>query len=496
MSKTDFKDLIFYEIYPTSFYDSNNDGIGDLKGIEEKLSYVNELGCNAIWLNPFYKSPFFDGGYDVEDFFDVDPRFGTLLDFKNLLKKAHDLNIKVIVDLVIGHASFRNKDFLKSAEAKSNDKTDLFIWTNSVWEQNSDLHLLSGMYPRNGCFIVNFFAHQPAFNYGFNQIDRPWQMSYKDKRTFKAREFMLDVMRFWLKLGVDGFRVDMADSLVKKDPCQVATIEVWRYLFDIIRKEYPNAYFVSEWSNPKLSFKAGFDADFVLDDWNFFFHQMTRSNVNTKGVSLLNGGGDINYIVHDMKWRFDQAKEKGGYIALISGNHDTPRISDSLDIDRLKMYYLFMFSMPGTPFIYYGDEIAMKTMPLDSKDGGYQRTGVRIPMIWNNKEMNHGFSKTIGELYLPFYNLNETSVEGSLLDKNSLYHFIKEMIDIRKNYKDITSDDYEISNVGKVIVIKRNKMTIYLNCSNEEFLIEGTLIKSTKEINGNKLPPFVAAITR
>ena len=107
-----FKDLIFYEIYPTSFYDSNGDGIGDLNGIKEKLDYVKDLGFNAIWLNPFYKSPFKDGGYDVSDFFDVDPRFGTLKDFDAMIKRAHDLGIKVIIDLVAGHASNENPVFL------------------------------------------------------------------------------------------------------------------------------------------------------------------------------------------------------------------------------------------------------------------------------------------------------------------------------------------------------------------------------------------------
>ncbi len=124
--------MIAYEIYPTSFFDSNNDGIGDLKGITLKLDYIKQLGFNAIWLNPFYSSPFKDGGYDVEDFFKVDKRFGTLNDFKKLVSKAHSNEIKIIIDLVAGHASLANKDFLKSAEAKRNDKSDLFIWLSLI----------------------------------------------------------------------------------------------------------------------------------------------------------------------------------------------------------------------------------------------------------------------------------------------------------------------------------------------------------------------------
>ena len=133
MSKLLFNDLIVYEIYPTSFLDSNGDGIGDLKGITSKLDYIRDMGFNAIWLNPFYRSPFKDGGYDVEDFFDVDPRFGKMKDFDELTKKAHQRNMKIIVDLVVGHSSYTNKDFLESAKAQRNEKSDLFIWNDNPW---------------------------------------------------------------------------------------------------------------------------------------------------------------------------------------------------------------------------------------------------------------------------------------------------------------------------------------------------------------------------
>ena len=144
MSKKTFRDLIVYEIYPTSFMDSNSDGVGDLKGITSKLNYIRDMGFNAIWLNPFYKSPFKDGGYDVEDFFDVVPRFGTMKDFEKLIKEAHRRDIRIIVDLVAGHASFRNPDFLKSAEAERNKYSDLFIWNDNPWDKGSNL--ISGMY--------------------------------------------------------------------------------------------------------------------------------------------------------------------------------------------------------------------------------------------------------------------------------------------------------------------------------------------------------------
>lgn len=497
MSKKEFGDLIFYEIYPTSFYDSNSDGIGDLRGIEEKLDYVRELGCNAIWLNPFYKSPFMDGGYDVEDFFDVDPRFGTLDDFRHLIASAHEKGIRIILDLVAGHASIKNKEFLKSAEAKRNEYSDLFVWSDSVWEWNPGLRLMAGLYQRNGAFLVNFFAHQPAFNFGFNVIDRPWQMSYEDKRTFQAREYMISIMRHWLSLGADGFRVDMADSLVKNDDSKEATIKVWQYMFAVIRKEFPDAYFVSEWSHPARSLEAGFDADFVLDHRDNFFHHMVRSNESTEGTSLFNGGDKFDFVLANMRWHFEEAKKRYGHIAIISGNHDTPRIADSLDEDRLRMFYLYQFAMPGTPFLYYGDELGMKTMPLDSKDGGFQRTGVRIPMVWNNSERNHGFSSTLGETYLPFYEENKVSVEDAKKNEGSLYHFIRKLIALRKRMGALRLPECSIDAKDKVITISRGEeVEIIINLSDNDIGINGDILVASKEIKGSCLRPYTAAIIK
>lgn len=477
--------------------DSNNDGIGDLKGIESKLEYVKELGCNAIWLNPFYKSPFLDGGYDISDFFDVDPRFGTIEDFKSLTKKAHELGIKIIVDLVAGHASIYNPDFLRSAEPHRNEKSDLFTWNDSVWEWNPNFRLMAGIFQRSGAFLVNFFAHQPAFNYGFYNIDRDWQMSYRDKKTYQARDYMINVMRHWLSLGVDGFRVDMADSLVKNDPEKKGTIEVWKYMFSIIKKEYPDAYFVSEWSNPSQAFEAGFDADFVLDHWDNFYHRLVRSNKNSRGISAFNGNNDMEFIINDMRYRFNEGKKYNAYVTLISGNHDSERIANSLSLDKLKMFYLYQFSMPGTPFIYYGDEIMMKTSPIDSKDGGYQRTGTRTPMIWNDELPNHGFSKTKEATYLPFFDENKLSVEGALKDKNSLYYYIKNLIKLRKDNEDLRTLDVDIKEIDRVITIERgNNLILILNLSDKPYQFNGEVLASSVELKDDTLLPYSAVLLK
>lgn len=492
MSKKSFRDLMVYEIYPTSFKDSNGDGTGDLKGITEKLDYVSNLGFNAIWLNPFYRSPFKDGGYDVEDFFDVDPRFGTLDDFRTMVNRAHELGIKIIVDLVAGHASFNNKDFLRSAEAERNEKSDLFIWSDNPWEKGDGL--ISGMFDRHGCYKVNFFAHQPAFNYGFKEIDHPaWQLSYKDKRTLLARNYLLDVMRFWLDNGADGFRVDMADSLVKNDDDKTATIEVWNWLFKRIRKEYSQAFFVSEWSNPQRSFKAGFDSDFVLDHWDNFYHRIFRSNSSTRGISVINGGNDVEFVLKDMRERFNSAEETKSYLALISGNHDSWRIANYLDADQLRVFYLMLFALPGIPFVLYGDELGMKTSDLPSKDGGYQRTGTRIPMIWDD-EKGHGFTDN-EKPYLPFSKDNKVSVSTALNDEDSLLNYIKKLTELRKKTGDLKDPHADIKEENRVFTFSRGKHLLIANMSDHGYEFKGKIIFRSRDFEG-KLPPQCAVLVK
>lgn len=481
MKREDIRNLIFYEIYPTSFFDSNSDGVGDLAGILEKVDYIASLGVNAVWLNPFYPSPFRDGGYDVADFFNVDPRFGTLEDYDRLLEAFHQRGIRLIVDLVPGHASETNPEFLKSARPERNDATDLFIWNDSVWNLEQPYRLISGRYDRNGCYMVNFFSTQPAFNYGFNAITHPsWQLSYRDERTYKARDYLMKIMRFWLARGTDGFRVDMADSLVKNDDDKTATIEVWNDLFARIRKDFPAAFFVAEWSDPQRALKAGFDADFVLDHWHNCYHLLARSDARTRGTSVLNGG-DPSAFLSDIRLRVAQADACGGYLSFISGNHDTPRIASSLDAKRLKLFYLILFALPGIPFLYAGDEIALGHAVLPSKDGGYQRTGDRTPMQWS-REKNFGFSAA-DKTYLPTGLTTQACVEEDAADPSSLLSFIRELIFLRKREKDLCSDAFEIDVQEGVMRLQRGSVCALINLSGERAVLpEGEILISTAEV--------------
>ncbi|MBQ1303289.1 MAG: glycosylase [Erysipelotrichaceae bacterium] len=493
MSRRSFRNMMAYEIYPTSFLDSNNDGTGDLRGIISRLDYIKDMGFNAIWLNPFYCSPFKDGGYDVEDFFDVDPRFGTLKDFDSLIKEAHERGIRIIIDLVAGHAALSNADFLKSARAERNENSDLFIWNDNPWNKGSNL--IAGMFDRHGCYMVNFFAHQPAFNYGFKEIDHPeWQISYKDKRTLAARNYLLEVMRFWLSRGADGFRVDMADSLVKNDEDKSATIEVWKWMFRRIRKEYPEAFFVSEWSNPQRSLRAGFDADFVLDHWDNFYHRLFRSDENTRGKSVINGNNDLDFTLKDMRERFNEAEKQKGYLALISGNHDSWRIANYLNNEQLRIFYMMLFALPGIPFVLYGDEICMKTVHIPSKDGGYQRTGTRLPMIWNDEEPHHGFTGD-AEPYLPFCRENDMSVESCMKDEGSIYNYIRKLTELRRKVRDLTDPHVEITEKERVLYFTRGRHVLIVNLSRKAHEFEGRVVFRSREFKG-KLPPQTAVLIK
>lgn len=162
---------IFYEIYPQSFLDTNGDGIGDFQGIIERLDYIKKLGCNAIWMNPCFASPFGDAGYDVADYYQAAPRYGTNADLKRLFHEVHKRDMHILLDLVPGHTSVAHPWFKESCKADRNEFTDRYIWTDSTWGQLENMGSLCGISEREGSVIVNFFAHQPALNYGFYKKD-------------------------------------------------------------------------------------------------------------------------------------------------------------------------------------------------------------------------------------------------------------------------------------------------------------------------------------
>ena len=428
---------IFYEIYPQSFNDTNGDGIGDFQGIIEKLDYIKELGCNALWLNPCFASPFGDAGYDVADYYLVAPRYGTNDDLKRLFEEAHARDMHVLLDLVPGHTSVEHPWFKESLKAERNEFTDRYVWTDSIWEEPQGMGSLRGISDRDGSCAVNFFSHQPALNYGFLNPERPWQQSMDAPGPRATLEEMKNVMRFWLSMGCDGFRVDMAGSLVKNDTDSRGTIRLWQEVRDFLNEEFPMAAMVSEWGEPDKSLQGGFHMDFLLHFGPSHYNDLFRCE---EPFFSDRGKGDVSAFVTKYLENYEKSERKG-LICIPSGNHDMDRLARALQGDSLKIAFAFLLSMPGAPFIYYGDEIGMRYVEnLVSVEGGYGRTGSRSPMQWDNS-VNAGFSTAPKEkLYVPQdESADRPTVEKQMADENSLYHEIKKLIQTRQAHKALQS---------------------------------------------------------
>lgn len=421
---------IFYQIYPQSFFDTNGDGIGDIKGIISKLDYIKDIGFNALWLNPCFVSPFADAGYDVADYYTVAPRYGTNEDLKQLFEELHKRDMHILLDLVPGHTSVEHKWFKESMKADRNEFTDRYVWTDDIWEGPEGMNNIRGFSERNGCCGVNFFSTQPALNYGFYKVTRPWQMSPDDPGPTATLNAMKDIMRFWLSMGCDGFRVDMAGSLVKNDEDGKGTIALWKKIRAFLDEEFPEAAMVSEWGEPDKSLEGGFHMDFLLHFGPSHYNDLFRCEHPYFGKE---GKGNAAEFVSRYVKNYEKSGGKG-LICIPSSNHDMERISRNFDTEELKICFGFIFSMPGAPFVYYGDEIGMKYLEnIKSVEGGYGRTGSRSPMQWDNTA-NAGFSSAAPEkLYIKIDpDKNRPTAKKALADEGSLLNEIKKLIEIRQ----------------------------------------------------------------
>lgn len=453
-------DAVFYEIYPQSFYDTNADGIGDIPGIIEKLDYIKELGCTAIWLNPCFQSPFGDAGYDVEDYYRVAPRYGTNEDLVHLFEEAHKRDMHVLLDLVPGHTAVTCKWFTESMKAEKNPYTDRYVWTDNVWESPENMGCIRGISPRNGSCIVNFFSHQPALNYGFYQPDpnKKWQQPMDGEGPLATREELKNIMRFWLGLGCDGFRVDMAGSLVKNDVDGKGTIALWQNIREFLDKEFPAAAMVSEWGEPDKSLIGGFHMDFLLHFGPSHYNDLFRCK---EPYFSKRGLGSAKEFVETYEANYRKTNGKG-LICIPSGNHDMDRLARTLSPEEMKIAFAFLLSMPGAPFIYYGDEIGMNFVEnLASVEGGYERTGSRSPMQWNRRT-NDGFSSAPKEkLYIPQDKREDRpDAESQCAAPSSLRSEVKRLIALRKSHPALQNKgEIQFLQSGYPLVYKRHSDT-------------------------------------
>ena len=456
-------DAVFYQIYPSSFQDSDGNGIGDIPGIISRLDYIKSIGVTAIWLNPVYVSGWTDGGYDVIDFYKVDPRFGTNSDLVELVNQAHARGIKVVMDLVAGHSSDQNEWFLQSKEAPNLRYSDYYIWPSFKPETGSNVQMQGGGTllskfvatdaPRGPYYIKNFFDTQPALNFGFANPDptHPWEQAVDAPGPKAMRRELKNIMSFWMDKGVDGFRVDMAASLVKNDDDKSETIKLWKE--DFVKwfdQEYPEGILIAEWFNPAQSTEAGFDLDFFCHDGQynystlFFYGRRGRGGQEpTPPYFDKAGGGGLQTWYNLYKYQYDSVQGKG-YVSMPSGNHDFNRLCTEgrTTPEELKVAMTFFLTMPGVPFIYYGDEIGLKQNPAaPPTEGSGGRAGCRIPMLWDGSA-NAGFSTApIDKIYIPQDpNPDRMTVEKAEADPASLLNYVRGLLRLRKEVKALGAD--------------------------------------------------------
>ena len=453
-------DAVFYHIYPSSFMDSDADGYGDLEGIRSKLDYIRYVGFNTIWLSPVFCSAFQDGGYDITDYYNIDPRFGTNADMVRLIEEAHSKGIRVCLDLVAGHTSDRHPWFRESAGGKADSPyARYYIWTDGkgVRPPSPDRDGRAGWvdndYPRNGYYLKNYYDCQPALNYGYlhPDPDAPWEDGYDSPGPRAVRQELKNIMDFWLSKGVDGFRCDLAWSLVKGDDEQFSGVRrLWEEIFRWQNEHYPQAVFLSEWSSPVEAISCGFDIDIIRH--NGCGYTMYRDLVyNTRRTPDPATG---KYIPYDCwfdkagKGRFDtfavpfekmyRVTRGHGFPSMPTSSHDTWRLNrNSRNTPReLKTAMMFFLTMPWVPVVYYGEEIGMRSMDgVPDVEGSRDRSAQRTPMQWGPGP-TAGFSAAdASRIYLPVdRSEHRPEVESQMGDPASVLSWTRDLLAFRASH--------------------------------------------------------------
>jgi maltose alpha-D-glucosyltransferase/alpha-amylase len=443
---------VFYQIYPQSFCDSNGDGIGDLPGIISKLDYIQSLGVTALWLNPVFESPFGDAGYDVSDFCKVAPRYGTNADLVRLFKAAHKRGIKVVLDLVAGHTSDQHPWFKEASNDPKSPFANYFIFTGQE-EQRSCYYYQPAVVKgrRGGYYVPNFLAFQPCLNYGYLNPDpaKPWQLPTDHPDCLAVRAMLRNIMKFWLDLGCDGFRVDMASSLIKNDPDAIGLRRLWQGFRAWLDRDYPECVLVSEWSNPINAIDSGYHIDFMIHFGDSAYRPLVGPGYALNGKARRPhvfferaGEGDITEFLRIYQKHYQPTKGRG-YIALPTGNHDYYRNSHGRDPGELRVLYAMLLTMPGVPFVYYGDEIGMRNLTgITEKEGSMWRAPCRTPMQWDSAKPNLGFSTAKSKaLYLPVDPaVDAPTVAAQERDKDSLLNFTRTVLALRARHSALGND--------------------------------------------------------
>lgn len=517
-NKTWWKESVVYQIYPRSFKDTNGDGIGDLKGITEKLDYLKDLGVDVIWLSPVYESPNDDNGYDISNYCEIMDEFGTMADWEELLSQMHKRGMKLMMDLVVNHSSDEHKWFQESRKSKDNPYRDYYIWrpAKDGKEPNNWESFFSGSAwqydEQTGEYYLHLFSKK--------QPDLNWENP-------KVREEVYDLMTFWLEKGIDGFRMDVINLISKVpglpdgEPQEGKTYasgapyymngpRIHEFLQEM------NQQVLSKYDIMTVGEMPGVDTEeaqkYTGADRNelnmvFQFEHMDLDSGPTGKWDLR----PLNLL--DLKQTFtkwQKGLEGSGWNSLYLNNHDQPRMVSRFGddgeywLESAKMLGTFLHMLQGTPYIYQGEELGMTNVQFDSiedykdietlnmykekVDAGVApeqimqsiyakgRDNARTPMQWDESE-NAGF--TTGTPWISVNpNYREINAAKQVDDPNSIFHYYKKLIELRKQHEIIVYGDYDLllpehpTIYAYTRILADGKLLVILNFSSEHTLFE------------------------
>ncbi len=479
---------IFYQIYPRSFQDSDGDGVGDIAGIIGRLPYLVALGIDAIWLSPIFPSPMADFGYDISDYTGIDPLFGTLGDFDRLVAAAHTAGLKVILDLVPNHTSDRHPWFIESRSSRDNPKRDWYIWRDPRADGSAPTNWLSEFGgsawqfdPGTRQFYYHaFLAQQPDLNW----------------RNPDVRRAMYDAMRFWLRRGVDGFRVDVIWHMIKdaqfRDNPPNPDFREGRPPHERILSRYttdqPEVHEIIAEMRRVID---EFDSRVLIGE----IYLPVERLVAYYGKNLAGAQLPFNFALLSAPWNaraiekiisdYEGALPPGAWPNWVLGNHDRPRVASRVGQDQARVAAMLLLTLRGTPTLYYGDEIGMHQVaiaPDRVRDPfeknvpgiGVGRDGCRTPMQWDATS-NAGFSTALPWLPLPddYPHANVVNLEA---DARSILSLYKALIGLRKRLSPLVAGAYvPLAAQGDLLLYRRQDeaktITVALNLGAEPISI-------------------------
>ena len=483
-----YLNAVFYELNVRAFFDHNGNGHGDLRGLTTKLDYLQDLGVDAIWLLPIYPSPLLDDGYDIADYYSIHPDYGDLEDFKSLLNAAHQRGMKVITDLVLNHTSDQHRWFQSARQGRDNPYHDYYVWSDDDQKYAQARIIFLDTEKSNWTWDESarrfywhrFYSSQPDLNY-----DNP-----------AVREEMLNIAKFWLDQGVDGFRADAVPYLFERESTNCENLpETHAYLKELrhfIDQNYPGRILLCEANQWPQDVRQYFGKG---DEFHMGFHfplmprifmALRKSDIqplewameqtppipdNTQWCIFLRNHDELTLEMvteAERQWMWEQYA-KDPRMRLNLGIRR--RLAPLLDNDRrqIELAYSMLFTLPGSPILYYGDEIGMGDniwLP--------DRNGVRTPMQWDNSQQA-GFSTAPAErLYAPVvstpgYEPTNTNVADQLNDPGSLLNTIKHMINARKSHSALGTGEF--SWVPNLPSNKPNPVAAYLRVDHQEKVI-------------------------